>query len=520
MIRKCIHIGFILLLLATHATASSQQTKLGWKQNMEAGDRYVDDRMFLHALACYEKAYEDPAIKNQVDVQLRLLKCLVDCYDITDNGKLFVQTNLQLRDLAESNNADAYVAMSNFVKGKHLHYFGNRKKGYRLCLQALELFKKSPYDQKRKELALFYAALTRMYTRDGRFAEAMQMSQEQEKAVRQNLPKDQIDLRALYRVYAIRSNLFAAEGRMADADSCYAACQRLGVYDIIALPDLTSYLRQGKKYQQLLDAAQHAKKIIQQDGDTCGLLMHYVLRDEAEAFFGLERYREAANAYAHSEAVHDTLDKHASQILRSTVREVVLQEQSLSRHNFFLVILFSGVIILLVIGIFLTYHVRVQHQRNKAMTQNIRKLMFYRNLVLDQQTKEETADEIVQNEEQKVDALKLRFVEVDRQVMKEELFCNPDFGRDELMRLMGVDKNALATIIHRYTGMNVTGYVNSKRMEYAVLLMKEHPDYTLAAIAEACGIKSPATFIRNFRNSYGLTPSEYHTSMQELPTPR
>ena len=148
---------------------------------MEAGDRYGDDRMFLHALACYEKAYEDPAIKDQVDVQLRLLKCLVDCYDITGNGKLFVQTNLQLRDLAESNNADAYVAMSNFVKGKHIHYYGNRKKGYRLCLQALELFKKSPYDQKRKELALFYAALTRMYIRDGRFAEAMQMSQEQEK---------------------------------------------------------------------------------------------------------------------------------------------------------------------------------------------------------------------------------------------------------------------------------------------------------------------------------------------------
>ena len=131
---------------------------------------------------------------------------------------------------------------------------------------------------------------------------------------------------------------------------------------------------------------------------------------------------EAANAYAHSEAVHDTLNKHASQILRSTVREVALQEQSLSRHHFFLVILFSGVIILLFTGGFLTYHVRVQHHRNKAMTQNIRKLMYYRNLVLNQQTKEETADEIVQNEEQEVDALKLRFVEVDCQVMKEELF--------------------------------------------------------------------------------------------------
>jgi AraC-like DNA-binding protein len=84
---------------------------------------------------------------------------------------------------------------------------------------------------------------------------------------------------------------------------------------------------------------------------------------------------------------------------------------------------------------------------------------------------------------------------------------------------MGVDKNALAPIIQRFTGTNVTGYVNGKRMEYAVLLMKEHPEYTLSAISEACGIKSPATFIRNFRSTYDLTPSEYRKTLEELPPP-
>ena len=57
-------------------------------------------------------------------------------------------------------------------------------------------------------------------------------------------------------------------------------------------------------------------------------------------------------------------------------------------------------------------------------------------------------------------------------------------------------------------------------MEYAVQLMKEHPEYTLAAIAEACGMKSPTTFIRNFRESYDLTPSEYRKSLEKLPPPK
>ena len=83
------------------------------------------------------------------------------------------------------------------------------------------------------------------------------------------------------------------------------------------------------------------------------------------------------------------------------------------------------------------------------------------------------------------------------------------------MRLMGVDKNVLANIVSKYTSMNVSGYINSKRMIYAISLMKEHPEYTMNAIAEACGIKSPATFIRNFKNAFGMTPSDYRKDLDK-----
>jgi hypothetical protein len=66
-----------------------------------------------------------------------------------------------------------------------------------------------------------------------------------------------------------------------------------------------------------------------------------------------------------------------------------------------------------------------------------------------------------------------------------------------------------------FADTNVTGYINAKRMDYAVQLLKEHPEYTLGAIGEACGIKSPATFIRNFKNTFGMAPSEYRKSMEE-----
>ncbi len=519
MIGKRIYIGLMVLLLGATALASSQPSQPGWKQNLSEGDRYSHARMFRHALSCYEKAYADPTIKDSADIQLRLLKNLIECYDIVGDGKQLVQANIKLRDLAKAKGQDAYVAMSDFMKGKHMHYQGSKDKGHALCLKSLELLKKSHCPQKEKELALFYGALARMYTRDGLYADALQMSELEEEVARQIQSSEQDRQLALYRAYAIRTNLYTAEGRMDEADSCYAASQRLGIFDIIAQPDLTPYLRKHQMWQEMLEAAQYAKKKMREDGDTCGLLMYIILRDEAEALLGLERYQEAARSYKESELINDTLGKQYSQALISTVQEAVMQEHELSRHNLFIVILVATVIFLLVVGGILIYHDRIQHRRNRTMAQNIQRLMYYREQVLKQREKEEKPDETEQKEEE-TDPDKLCFEAVDHQIMKEELFRNPNFGRDELVRLMGVDKNNVSPIIQRYTGTNVTGYVNGKRMEYAVQLMKEHPEYTLAAIAEACGMKSPTTFIRNFRESYDLTPSEYRKSVEKLPSPK
>ena len=516
MTGKKLFIGLLVSLYCLIGVASSQ-SQPEWKRDMQEGDRYGNVRMFLHAISFYEKALANSAIKDSVYIQLRLLKNLTDCYDITGNGKLLVETNYKLRDLAKDNHAEAYLAMADFMTGKHNHFHGNKSDGYNLCLDALKRLKESNYDQKEKELGLFYAALTRMNLRDGHYAEAMRMSEAQEQAALQmQSSQDKARQRALYRVYGIRTHLYMLEGRMAEADSCYAASQQLGTRDFIADRDMAPYLSKSQKYQELLDNVKFAKQALQQDGDTCGLLMLYVLRDEADAYFGLNQYQEAANAFANSETVHDSINKEGSQILISTVREAVQQEHKLYRHNLILAIVIAlGVLVLVVAGL-LFYHDRLQNHRNRAMAQNIRKLIYYRDLVLSHQQKDSV--EMEENKEQQADdAEKRLFVALDHRIMKEELFRNPDFGRDELMRLLGLDKNALATFINRHTGTNVSGYVNSKRMEYAVALMKDHPEYTMSAIAEACGIKSPATFIRNFKNTYGMTPSEYSKSIEELP---
>lgn len=105
-----------------------------------------------------------------------------------------------------------------------------------------------------------------------------------------------------------------------------------------------------------------------------------------------------------------------------------------------------------------------------------------------------------------------RYKLMDQAVTKQKLFLNADINRNQLMRLAGVDKNRLAQMMRKYANTNFAGYINSKRMDYAIQLIKEHPEYTMKTIAETCGFSSQSTFFRVFKSVYGITPTDFsHT---------
>lgn len=105
-----------------------------------------------------------------------------------------------------------------------------------------------------------------------------------------------------------------------------------------------------------------------------------------------------------------------------------------------------------------------------------------------------------------------RFQKMDKEVTEKRLYLDGDLNRRQLMRIAGVDKNRFAAMIRQYASTNFSGYINSKRMEYAAQLISEHPEYTMKMIAEACGFNSQSTFFRVFKSVYGITPIELSQS--------
>jgi AraC-like DNA-binding protein len=264
-------------------------------------------------------------------------------------------------------------------------------------------------------------------------------------------------------------------------------------------------------YDEALQFLDAAMQNISNDGDSIGHNMLRLLNDRGDIYMRMGEYERAAECYSRTSAIADTLSVHSLSNLTVEVQKVIDSERTIAKHREWQIIIIAGIIILVVFILLMLRQNLIVRRKNKRMMALIRQLTSYREAIIQNGDSDEMGENLVSGvsaEEYK------RFKEVDKRIMKEQLFSNPDFGRDDLMRLLGVDKNTLPSLINSITGTNVPGYINSKRMEYAVTLVKMHPEYTLGAIAEACGIKSPATFIRNFKAAYDMTPSEYRKQLE------
>ena len=91
----------------------------------------------------------------------------------------------------------------------------------------------------------------------------------------------------------------------------------------------------------------------------------------------------------------------------------------------------------------------------------------------------------------------------------ERLFTSSDLDRKALADRLGTNERYLADAIREGSGLTFTAYITRLRLEYAILLMELHPQYTTNAIATDAGFASYDPFLKAFTRMYAMTPSDY-----------
>lgn len=110
------------------------------------------------------------------------------------------------------------------------------------------------------------------------------------------------------------------------------------------------------------------------------------------------------------------------------------------------------------------------------------------------------------------------FEHIHQRIINEQLFLDPDFSREHIIRLGLINKNKVALLFRQFAHTNFNGYINTLRLEYALTMMREQPDVPIKAVAYDAGFNSIRTFYRAFEKAYGKTPAEYKDALAEKPS--
>ena len=95
-------------------------------------------------------------------------------------------------------------------------------------------------------------------------------------------------------------------------------------------------------------------------------------------------------------------------------------------------------------------------------------------------------------------------------IENEQLFLQPDFGRQSLIDRTGLSKERIgAAFAQGSNSVSLPAYVRELRLDYAIRLLNDQPDLTVEQVSQASGFTSADTFTRNFRAKYGMTPTAY-----------
>ena len=515
-----------------------RQSEPAWHIDFAEGDLNFNMRQYLKAVSFFKRVEAESSLRDSTNLQLLLCQRLMDSYDALNLNDEVVRATYNLRKMARASRNKAFESMSIFKSGKLHHYHGQTDRGYAACLEALEMMKDTDYPNKHIELRNFYAELLRMYTRDGRYDDALHMSMYQEAEAL--YPSTAIMLKArergLRQVYALRASMLAHAGRMAEANVAYAAWQQTSCSNIIDDMDIFDYLLLSHHDNDALNMIVRYREFISERGDSISYRVMAALNKEALLRMEMGDYEQAGVCGRQVAKIAHELHVIKSAEQMQTTYNLLIEQSESHRKSVMVLLLTLGILAFIGLILLILYFVRKQRRHYHDMRHLVNILDAYRRAVANGASS--TSPEVVAAIEE-LRAIKLPddlskevedipddedgrlFVEMDSKVTNERLFLKPGLGRDDLMRLIGVDKNRFGKIMGKYSdASNTSVYINIKRVEYGAKLLIEHPEYTIATVATECGMSNTVTFNRTFKEIYNMTPSEYREKMNGTFLPR
>lgn len=477
--------------------------------NLLRGIAYNEKRMFSLVERYAQKALADDSISAHPKEHLNALTLLSVAQSYFGNYQGSIDSSIKGMELArkEGNKAAEYNILTTMAKTSFT--MGERNRGYKYLDQIISEGSNSTEARVLANVSAAYGVkIVELYA-DDRFAEGLSEGRKRLALI------DKIDrvggspagFTDQQRAYAYARIASCAE-RLGKSDEASEAYNAFMATDYAKNPVGRAYIM-----DYLLDSGQW-KKVLEftaplypmfEGTDTINGDYHSLLISDGRAQAGLGNYREGYGLIQRAAAIQDSLymrekttrAQELASVFALNEKELALvNEKAKSQRKHILFIASIGIAVLILIILILVwraYRISVKQQRIAA--KRIDELIAERPL---------EADSTPENQEDYI-----LFAEMQSKIISEALFKSPDFNRDNIAEATGLSRAKVSQLIGQFTNLTPSEYINKLRVEYSVKMIKEHPEWTIDAIAESCGYVRRATYYSHFNKFFGISPAQY-----------
>ena len=507
---------------------------------------FMNKLAYVYARKSYvlDSVYQkDPEHLLKMTVYLAELSFLMSKYNES--------MNYALDGIAQSKRLEDRVSEARLLYciGENNRMLSFKDKAYDYFDSAIDLLKGRKGVKEIGMLSSFYGGKMSYLMTDSLYEDASVMALEREKQIKKletlpDVPKGLVDMQYgyLYSKWAYNCYMEKKYGQAEKYFAMYQSTEYSRTPDgkMYSIP----YLLASKHYKQVIDNSQEFKELMRKQQDTINAQYMNVLEREVQAYMGMGNYKEAAILQGAIIAITDSInnrDKENAALELNTMYDTSEKEDYIAKQAFQLKvrnITLTFLTCITLLTLFVLWRMwRFNHiirYKNKILAKFINERLARKkdsqSLDIDEQLmisqdiedesilfgdQEEISDETgkVSGEEEENKKI---FIELNRIVVQDQLYLSSELSREDLAQLVHLNNARFARMIKECTGTNFNGYINDLRIDYAIKLLKLHPNYTIRAIADEAGFNSTPILYNLFKKKTGMTPYEFKKAQESL----
>ena len=319
---------------------------------------------------------------------------------------------------------------------------------------------------------------------------------------------DWIWLKRRNNVTISKAMVYAANGQYNQAEALLRVHQQSQGLDASDKAAAGVCLTMTGRYDEAIRMFDEADTLMRANGElVTDIYVKTLLKHKYDALQRAGRLSEAMKLGDYMLQLTDSLQRQEQQTNVEQMQEILRLEEERSQNRQSIstqrLILIAAFLLLLLSG-YIIWRVR---RDNRLLTEKNRRL--YEQMVQRERAKEDEQRYWQAQPEQSLTSEQQLYRRLCTLMSEQQPYTDEHLNRDSLARLLNTNAKYVEQAIRECShGETVMDYITRYRLEHVAHLLKTTDD-PVALIGELSGIPSRATLARLFRNSYGMSCSEY-----------